>query len=500
MFDFPEFVLEMYRNGQLGNKTKQGFYKKVKDRNGRSILVWDYKNKEYTKLRKNNLEIVEEAKKEKSFKYKISKLIYSDYNESKCAWDIIKKTLLYSAHKIPEITEDYVEIDKAMKWGYNWEYGPFEIWDIIGLEKSIERMKSEGEKIPEWIENMLNNAKNSFYHKNHYSTGLSRKYNLIKDYEDANMLDMGDGVICVELNSKGNSITIPFIESFQKILEEVESNPNYKGIVFANNAKNFCTGVDLLTFKKIIEDDTWDGVQEALDFFHDMSMKLKYSKKPVVAAVHGMVLGGGLEFSMHCSRVVAHAETYMGLVEVGVGIIPGGGGVKEYLQRMMDRIEGFEISDANPVTRKVLETIFGAKVSRSAFDAKNLGFLRENDKIVMNIDDVNIEAKKEVIRMNEDGFRQTIKRKIKVGGVSGKATMDYIIETMKDGKMISEYDSLIGKELSYAVTGGNVPKGTFLSEEELLDLESEVVSKLIKNKKTQDRIDHMVSTGKPLRN
>ena len=500
MFEFPKFAVEMFENGQLGNKTKQGFYKKVKDQSGRKTLVWDIKNKEYVPFKLEKVKIVEEANKEKTFKEKIGKLIYSAGKESEFAWDVIKNTLIYSANKVPEITEDYRAIDKAMKWGYNWEYGPFEIWDMIGVEKSVKRMQEEGETIPDWIKDMLDGGQEVFYEDRHYTRGLDKEYNLIKSLKDANMIDMGDGVIGVELKSKGNSITIPFIESLHQVIEEVENNPDYKGIVLANSSKNFCTGADLLTFKRIIAEDSWDGVQEALDYFHGMSMKLKYAKKPIVAAVHGMVLGGGLEFSMHCPRVVAHTETYMGLVEVGVGIVPGGGGIKEYLYRMMDKVEGFEISDTNPVVRKVLETIFGAKVSKNAFDAKNLGFLRESDKIVMNIDDVVHEAKKEVLRMSEDGFRRAAKKKVRVGGISGKASMDYIIETMRTGKMISEYDSIIGKELSYAITGGNVPKGTYLTEEELLDLESEVVSKLIKNKKTHDRIDYMLSTGKPLRN
>lgn len=500
MFTLPQSIIEMYENGQLGNKTNQGFYKKVKTEKGKNTLVWDFKIKEYVKTQDKKVEIVEIAKKEKSFKDKLCKLIYSDCKESYCAWDIIKNTLLYCANRVPEITNKYEQIDRAMNWGYNWQVSPFEIWDLIGVEKSIERMKAEGEVIPKWILDRIENGDANFYDLNNFSKGLDRHYNVIKTFDDANMLDMGDGIVCVELNTSSNSITIPFIKALQSIIKEVENNIKYKGIVLANSAINFCTGANLITFQKIISEKEWNKALESLNYFHETSMMLKYTKKPIVAAVHGMVLGGGLEFSMHCPKVIAHSETYMGLVEVGVGIIPGGGGVKEYLYRCMDMIEGFDILDLNPIIKKVWETIATAKVSKNAFEARNIGFLRTTDRIIMNIDELLDESKKEVLRMCEDGFRQSMKKKVKVSGTSGKAFLEYIIEMMKSGNMISEYDSVILSELAYVVTGGDVPKGTYLLEEELLKLETEVVDKLIRNEKTHARIYNMINTGKTLRN
>lgn len=500
MFEFPQALKEMYENGQLGIKANQGFYKKIKTKDRKAVLVWDFKNKEYVQSSGKRVELVQLANEEKTFKDKICKLIYSDCTESRFAWETIKQTLLYSAGRVPEITPNYEDIDKAMRWGYNWQAGPFELWDIIGVERSVERMKAEGETIPKWVLDRLDGGHINFYAPAYFVKGLNKHYRLIKEYEDVNMLDMGDGIVCAELNTRTNSLTIPFIKSLQSIIKEVENNVKYKGMILANGSSNFCTGADLLTFKKIISEEDWDKALESINYFHDTGMMLKYAKKPIIAAVHGMTLGGGLEFSMHCQRVVAHVETYMGLVEVGVGIIPGGGGVKEYLYRYMDKIEGLDITDLNPITRKVWETIAVAKVTNNAFEAQNIGFLRATDRIVMNIDDLLEETKKEVLRMHEDGFRQSAEKKIKASGRSGKAYLEYIIQMMKSGNMISEYDSVILRELARAVTGGDVPKGTYLSEEEFMRLETEAVHKLIRNEKTQARIYNMIDTGRALRN
>ena len=498
--EFPQSIREMYENGQLGLKTGQGFYKKTKTKKGKIKLVWDFKNKEYVQVQEKKVELVERAKQEKSVKDRLQSLVYSEGKESQCAWELIKNLLIYSAYRVPEITERYEEIDNAMHWGYNWQIGPFELWDIIGFEKSVERMKKEGETIPKWIDEKFRKGQMIFYDPAKLSKGLSAHYRVIKSYDDANLLDMGDGVVCVELNSRVSSITIPFIKSLQTILREAEEDSECRGLVIANGAPNFSIGADLSMFKSIISEHNWERALEAIAYFHDTSMMLKYAKKPVVAAVQGMVLGGGLEFVMHCQRVLAHAETYMGLVEVGVGIIPGGGGVKELLLRNMERTEGLGITDYSPIVRKTWETIATAKVSTNAFDARRIGFMRDGDRIIMNIDDLLEESKKEVLRLSEDGFRQPIKKKVKVAGTSGRAYLEYIVEMIKSGNMISEYDSVMARELAFVVTGGDVPKGTYLFEEELLNLETEAVYKLIQNEKTQDRINHMLRAGRPLRN
>ena len=229
-------------------------------------------------------------------------------------------------------------------------------------------------------------------------------------------------------------------------------------------------------------------------------LRLKYAQKPVIAAVAGKVLGGGLEFALHCSRVVAHAESYMGLVEVGVGIIPGGGGVKEYLYRCMEKVEPFGFPDLNPVVQKVWKTIATATVSKNAFDARHMCFLRDSDRIVMNRDQLVEEAKKEALRMSVDGFHQTAPKPVKVTGISGRAALDYMISTMRKGNMISDYDVEVVSALARVVTGGDVPKGTLVSERELLDLEAEGNAKLIVTKQALERVRAILTTGKPLRN
>ena len=322
----------------------------------------------------------------------------------------------------------------------------------------------------------------------------------MKEYGDSALLDLDDGVLCLEIRTKGNAINESFMEHLLDALDLVEQTPAYRALVLANAGTNFLTGADLTQFLKNAEAGNYEALKESPRRFHKVSLRLKYAQKPVIAAVAGKVLGGGLEFALHCSRVVAHAESYMGLVEVGVGIIPGGGGVKEYLYRCMEKVKPFGFPDLNPVVQKVWKTIATATVSKNAFDARHMCFLRDSDRIVMNRDQLVEEAKKEALRMSVDGFRQTAPKPVKVTGISGRAALDYMISTMRKGNMISDYDVEVVSALARVVTGGDVPKGTLVSERELLDLEAEGNAKLIVTKQALERVRAILTTGKPLRN
>lgn len=494
----PRFVEEMVKAGQLGNKTKAGFYKTVKKPEGRQKLVWDYKVKEYKPVENVKVALVEQAKKQKSQKEKLLVLIGDDCEESRFAWEVIKGTLLYSANRIPEIADDYKEIDRAMRYGYNWEIGPFEIWDKIGVRSSVERMQAEGENIPAWIQTRLEQGKENFYDAD--ISDAKAAYPVIKESRYSAILDMGDGVIGFDMRSKGNAINFELIDELQEAIKAVNNNSDIKGMVLTCAATNFCNGADLRTILEKIEADDFEGLGQGIDRFHETSMMLKYAKKPIVAAVHGMVLGGGLEFMMHCHKTVAYAESYMGLVEAGVGLVPGGGGMKELMLRFMKKIKGFALTDDNPIVQKAWEIVAMAKVSKNAFDAKNMGFLRNSDRILLDSSAVNGAAKEEVIRIWSDGFEQKAKENLQVTGFSGKAYLKYIIAMMRSGNMISAYDALIAEEIAWVLTGGDLPKKAEISEIQMLALEREAFLRLAANALTKDRIKHMLKEGKPLRN
>lgn len=500
-FELPQFIHEMYQNRQLGNKTKGGFYMKASDPSGKKVkLVWDPERKEYVPKKGVKIPIVEEALKGRNTRERLNKLLWDDSDAGRFTWESTKGFLLYSAEKAEEIAWNYQDIDKAMKWGYNWELGPFETWDVIGVERSVQRMRDEGAAIPRWIEERLGRGETSFYNIDPLDRRLSAQYPTVKEYGDSALLDLDDGVLCLEIRTKGNAINESFMEHLLDALDLVEQTPAYRALVLANAGTNFLTGADLTQFLKNAEAGNYQALKESPRRFHKVSLRLKYAQKPVIAAVAGKVLGGGLEFALHCSRVVAHAESYMGLVEVGVGIIPGGGGVKEYLYRCMEKVKPFGFPDLNPVVQKVWKTIATATVSKNAFDARHMCFLRDSDRIVMNRDQLVEEAKKEALRMSVDGFHQTAPKPVKVTGISGRAALDYMISTMRKGNMISDYDVEVLSALARVVTGGDVPKGTLVSERELLDLEAEGNAKLIVTKQALERVRAILTTGKPLRN
>ncbi|GAA0181438.1 3-hydroxyacyl-CoA dehydrogenase/enoyl-CoA hydratase family protein [Clostridium sediminicola] len=499
-YTYPEFFVKLVDMGHFGDKTRQGFYKKVKTEKGNQTLVWDYNKEEYVPLVKEKIEAIDNVKKEAN---KLKALVFGEAEENKFVWNVIKNILLYSARNIPEIADDYKDVDNAMMWGYNWTKGPFAVWDEIGFEESVKKMKQEGETIPAWIEERLANGQTKFYNESSletpYITISAPKNNVIKENEGGALVDIGDGVLCLQFKSKSNAITDELIDMMYAAVEEVERN--YKGLVIGNQSKNFSVGANLMKVAGLAGDKKWNEIMTFADKLQKANMLLKYCKKPVVAAPYGMTLGGGAEVAMHAHRVTAHAETYMGLVEVGVGLIPAGGGTKELLMRSIEDLGKVSNGEMISHVKKAWETIvMGGKVSSSAHDAIKKGYIRKSDRVVMNKDYLISEAKKEVLALADAGFRPLQKKLIPVLGTNGKALLQYAAISMVEGGFMSEYDAHIANKIAWVLSGGDVPVGVKVTEQQILELEKEAFVSLCGEEKTLQRIENMLKTGRALRN
>jgi 3-hydroxyacyl-CoA dehydrogenase len=434
----------------------------------------------------------------------------------------LKKTLLYSAEKIPEVSDDIVNIDRAMKWGYNWELGPFEVWDAIGLKSSLKRMEKEGEKIPPFVDKLLGKGFTSFYEKKDGRTfyfdlgagqhqaieekpeiillpSLKDRNKTVLSNAGASLIDLGDGVACLEFHSKMNTIGADTIQMMRDALKEVEEK--FDGLVIGNQADNFSAGANLMLMLFEIQDENWDDIEFSVKAFQDTLMAIKYFWKPVVAAPFGLTLAGGCEVCLASSKVQAAAETYMGLVEVGVGLIPAGGGTKEMLLRCTEGIPSGVDADLLPFVRQAFETVAMAKVATSAKEAQKLGHMRSTDKITINRDHLIHDAKMTVLDLVREGYRPPRpKKNVKMMGERGYALLQMGLFYMREGGYISEYDEHVAKKVAHIMTGGNLPDGTEVTEQHILDLEREAFVSLCGERKTQERIEYMLKKGKPLRN
>ena len=521
MFVVPEVLATMVQRGLLGNKTKAGFYKKQGDK--REIWALDTATLDYRPLEKVKLPSLEMAKNIEDLPERIKALTWGKDRAGAFLWKTLAKTLTYAAKRIPEIADNVVEVDRAMRWGFGWELGPFEVWDAIGVEKSVSRMKEEGMSVPANVEQMLASGATSFYKKDNgqqsyfdFASGKSvpladqpgvlilksikDRTGVIKKNAGASLLDIGDGVACLEFHSKMNAIGGDTLQMLKFALGEVEKN--FAGLVVGNQGANFCVGANIMLMLMEAQEENWDELDMMARVFQNSTMSLRYSPKPVVVAPFQMVFGGGCEMVLHADRVRAAAETYIGLVEVGVGIIPAGGGTKEMLLRVMDSIpHGVDDADPFPFVKRAFETIALAKVATSAEEARSLGFLSGDDTISMNADRLIADAKKEVLALAASGYVAPQQRKdILALGAPALATLKLGIHQMKRAGYISDHDAEIGTQLARILTGGDLNHPTRVSEQYLLDLEREAFLSLVGMRKTQERIAHMLKTGKPLRN
>jgi 3-hydroxyacyl-CoA dehydrogenase len=524
MFALPEFAGKMIERGLLGNKTKAGFYQRRQGEGGkREIWTLNTATLEYQPAQKVKIPSLEVAKNIEDTAERIRTLVWSRDRAGAFLWKTTLRTLCYAADRIPEIADTVVEIDRAMQWGFNWELGPFEVWDAIGLEKSVAKLKEEGKSVPANVQQMLDSGAKSFYKQEngqrYYFDFPSAKYvpasdppgtiilkslkdrsGVIKKNSGASVIDLGDGVACLEFHSKMNSIGGDTLEMLKFALTEVEKN--FQGLVVGNQGTNFSVGANLMLMLMEAQDENWEELDMIGRFFQQSVMSLRYSPKPVVVAPFQLVFGGGCEMVLHADRVRASAETYIGLVEVGVGIIPAGCGTKEMLVRALDSIpKDLKDADPFPFVKRAFETIALAKVATSAEEARGYGFLSQDDSISMNRDRLIGDAKKQVLALAASGYQQPQQRTdILALGLPGLATLKLGVHMMKRAGYISDHDALIGEKLARILTGGDLNHPTRVSEQYLLDLEREAFLSLIGTRQTQDRIAHMLKTGKPLRN
>ena len=520
VFEIPPFVQEMNEKGWIGAKAKQGFYIKKKGKDGSIILELNPETMEYEDRKKLKTTAVEMAKQQKGTRKKSKALVsHQGDKASDFLWNIFKPTLLYSAELLGEIADDITQIDNAMKWGFGWKLGPFEMWDAIGLRDSVERMRNEGASVPNWIEKLLADGNESFYKEENGNVYYydeddfkQAKFNekeihikrlkdagrVIKKNTGASLVDLGDGVALLEFTSPNNAIGLDVIQMVNESIDEVEKN--YEGLVIGNQGSNFCVGANLALMLMEAQDENFFELDMVIRQFQNMAMNIKYSQKPVVIAPFNMSLGGGAEVTLPAARVQASQETYIGLVEFGVGLIPGGGGTKElYLKMLRGMPEGVNF-DLMQVANNVFERVATAKVSTSAEEARELGYLSHEDGISVNPDHLLHDAKQQVLALANTGYAAPKREQIPVVGDDGYAAMVLGAEALHLSGYASEHDMKIAKKLAYVLSGGRLKAGVVIDEQVMLDLEREAFLSLIGEPKTQMRMHHMLLKGKPLRN
>jgi 3-hydroxyacyl-CoA dehydrogenase len=521
MFAIPEILQKLVDDGRLGQKTKAGFYKKTKE----GILSVDMKTGEYSPQKKVRFDGFRLAKDHTSTAGKIKALATSDDKAGKFFWENMARGLIYSANRIPEISDDIVNIDNAIKWGFGWELGPFESWDAIGVQTSVDRMQSEGRKVPQWVLNMLAAGRDAFYKtengvKTYYDvlSGAAKPMtsskkeinlnlqksagNLVHRDWSASLVDLGDGVLNVEFHSvlqpTLNPIDGSLIDTINKGLDLVE-NGDYSGMVIGHQGQNFSAGANLALILEACETENWDAMELAIKTMQDTTQRIRFCKSPVVAAPFALTLGGGVEIAAPAAARVAAAELYMGLVEAGVGLIPGAGGNLRIILNLMgnssSRVGGFQ------KVQKAFENIGFAKVSFSADMARDMGYLLETDDIIMNKAHLITKAKQKVLDL-ANGYKPPVYRDdLKLPGAGGRTAMHMALKGFKIQGKISEHDEKIGQKLAFVLTGGDKAGLTkTVDEQYLLDIEREAFVSLAGESLTQDRIRFMLKKGKPLRN
>jgi 3-hydroxyacyl-CoA dehydrogenase len=538
----PAFFRQMVERKLLGDKTKGGFYKKAKTTGKEDErLAIDWKTLEYHPRQKPKFAALDMAKNIDDAGARLRMLLGLDGAPQKpdkatsFIWTALADLWTYSANRIPEISDSVVEIDQAMRLGFAWELGPFELWDAAGVEPTVARMKKEGRPIAANVEKLLASGNKSWY-ADDPKTPSGRKYfdlatgnwqpvtvpegvwsvavakktksnSVVKKNSGASLIDLGDGVGCIEFHSKMNSLGADIISLILQTLKPGGPGDNFDAFVITNDAQNFSVGANLMLLLMSVQEEEWDDVDLAIRQFQGMTQAIKFSPKPVVSAPFGMALGGGCEISLHAASRQPHAELYMGLVEVGVGLLPGGGGCKEMLLRAVDsaasirpdgRGESVELMEA---MKKIFEIVATGKVSTSAEEARGMGFVSTSDRITMNRERVLSDAKARAMELARAGYEPPIMRTdIPAPGENLFAALKMGVYLMRQGGFISDHEQKLGTKIAEVLCGGNVTPGTPVSEQYFLDLEREAFKSLCGEKKTQERIQYTLKTGKTLRN
>ncbi|MGA7460305.1 MAG: 3-hydroxyacyl-CoA dehydrogenase NAD-binding domain-containing protein [Candidatus Korobacteraceae bacterium] len=531
----PTFFQQMLERKWLGDKTKGGFYRKGKKPDGeKEILAVDWKTLEYRASQRPKFPALEMAKTVEDLPERLRTLLAPSKDKANIfLWSVLSDLWTYAANRIGEISDSVVEIDRAMKLGFNWEMGPFELWDAAGVAKTVKRMQVEGKSVSPNVEKLLSSGHDKWYADDpkaasgrayfdlgigHYqsekvpagvwSVTVAKKSGLVvKKNAGASLIDIGDGVGCIEFHSKMNSLGGDIVQMITQTLKPGGAGDNFDAFVITNDAGNFSVGANIMMLLMAIQEEEWDEVDLAIRQFQGMTQAIKFSPKPVVVAPFGMALGGGCEITLHGAARQPHAELYCGLVEVGVGLLPGGGGCKEMTLRAVDKAthirphgrgESVELMEA---LKQAFETVAMAKVSTSAFEARNYGFLSSGDDITMNRERVLTDAKERALELAHEGYRAPVMRSdIPAPGESILATLKLGVHIMHEGQFITDHEVKVGNKVAEVLCGGAVNPGTLVSEQYLLDLEREAFKSLCGEKKTQERIQYTLKTGKTLRN
>lgn len=526
-FVIPEFVDKMIEKNLLGKKTQSGFYKTDLTPEWKKIRkVINPATLEYAEYEPPDFPCLAEAKKAGTLPEKIKAILYGEDKGAKFAWKAVADNLIYAANRIPEISDTIVDIDNAMKWGFNFEMGPFEAWDAIGVKESVEKMEKEGLKVPKLVIGMLESGNTSFYKSengkvffydfklNDYREQVVSKNiislkalrgadKVVKTCASASLIDIGDGVFCCEFHTKMNALNGEIIDFIGDTLDYIDENG--VGLVIGNQAGGmpgaFSAGADLAFVLELAKGKKYSVIESFIEKGQAGIQKGRYAPFPVVAAPYGMTLGGGCETCLGADRIVAHAELYMGLVEIGVGLLPAGGGCLNLWKKFISTIpEPVTDVDLAKFFVPVFMAIAMAKFSMSAAEARANGFLGPKDRIVFNRDYLIGEAKKEVLKMVDEGYAPPVKRKIKVFGESAQGMINAEIFNMVSAKFVSEHDAFLAKRIAYVLSGGEVRANSEVDEDVILKLEREAFIDFLKEEKTIARIEHMLKTGKPLRN
>jgi 3-hydroxyacyl-CoA dehydrogenase len=521
-FEIPDFLTTMLERNWLGDKTKQGFYKKSKDSSGNRVIEQlNLTSFDYEPLTKPKYDSIGKAKKTKNTASSIRSLFDGDDKIANFFKEVIVAVSVYSANRIPEIADEIYQIDEALKAGFGWEAGPFETWDILGFDNVLKAIKASEFELPLWINDFKTNGYNQFYkvvnnQRRCYSL-TSGQYEIIPGTEslvvlenyksqplvygnkEASLHDIGDGVLCLEFHSKMNAIGGGTLAAINRSIEIAETE-GWNGLVIGNDAPNFSAGANLAMMLMLAIEQEFDELNVAIKYFQNTVMRLRYSSIPVVIAPHGLTLGGGCEMTLHADSAVASTETYIGLVEAGAGLIPGGGGTKEFVLRTSD---GFTTIDPQlPALQDRFTTIATAKVATSAHEAFEIGVMhKDKDEVVVNGQRLIAEAKRKVIELANDGYVQKPQRDdILVLGRTALGALYSGIESFGISNYASEHDQLIARKLAFVMAGGDFTQPTQVTEQYLLNLEREAFLSLLGERKTLQRIQHILKTGKPLRN
>jgi 3-hydroxyacyl-CoA dehydrogenase len=531
----PGFYLKMLERKTLGDKTDGGFYKKVKGKDDDERLALDWKTLEYRPRQKAKFPSLEMAKTVDDLAERLRRLLSGPGKgkDEQFLWNALSEVWNYSANAVPEISDTVVEIDRAMRLGFNWEMGPFELWDAAGVEATVQRMKTEDRPVSANVERLLASGQTSWYqdssetpsHRSYFDLATStnrpvevpwgvwsvkvakQSNGTVKKNSSASVVDLGDGVACIEFHSKMNTLGTDIVQLVSQTLKPGGPGDNFEAFVITNDAPNFSAGANLMLLLMSAQEEEWDDIDLAIRQFQAMTQAIKFSPKPVVIAPFAMTLGGAVEMSLHAALRQPHAELYMGLVEVGVGLLPGGGGSKEMVLRAIDsasavrpggRGESVEFMEA---MKRMFETVAMAKVSTSAHEARGLGLLSSSDRITMNRDRLLTDAKERALELVTSGYEPPPTRTdIPAPGENILAMLKLGVHLMAQGEYITEYEVKIGTKVAEVLCGGNVTPGTPVSEQYFLDLEREAFKSLCGEKKTQERIQYTLKTGRTLRN